>query len=102
MPRQLNHSIPEEHIEVKSQKGYFSVNKLNNWRLNLGRRFTMIRRDIFSYFCMVFVLVFLTLSMADGMATDEQGVFMDPESLVRGLYSAVTFDAGSVPDWDPF
>jgi hypothetical protein len=49
---------------------------------------------------MVFVLVFLTLSMADGMATDEQGVFMDPESLVRGLYSAVTFDAGSVPDWD--
>jgi hypothetical protein len=60
----------------------------------------MKRRDIFRFSCMVFVLVFLTLIVADGWTTVEEEVFMDPESLVRGLYTAVTFDAGSVPDWD--
>jgi hypothetical protein len=57
-------------------------------------------RDIFRFSCMIFVLVFLTLSAADGRNAVEEDVFTDPERLVRGLYAAVTFDAGSVPDWD--
>jgi hypothetical protein len=60
----------------------------------------MKHRDIFCFSCMVFLLVFFALSLAVGEAADEEDVFMDPESLVRGLYAAVTFDVGSVPDWD--
>jgi len=57
-------------------------------------------RDIFRFSCMFFVLVLLTLSFTEGKSTVEEDVFMDPESLVRGLYAAVTFDPGNVPDWD--
>jgi len=33
-------------------------------------------------------------------APDPQAVFSSPESLVRGLYAAVTFDPGPGPDWE--
>lgn len=32
--------------------------------------------------------------------TEDEDVFMDPESLVRGLYAAVTFKPGTIPDWE--
>jgi hypothetical protein len=57
-------------------------------------------RDIFHFSSIVFLLVIFSLCMADWAAAAEEDVFTDPESLVRGLYAAVTFDAGSVPDWD--
>ncbi len=60
----------------------------------------MEQRDIFRFSCMIFVLVVFTLSVAEGGTAAEEDVFMDPESLVRELYAAVTFDAGSIPDWD--
>lgn len=60
----------------------------------------MKHRGLFRFSCMVFLLVLNSLSMADLATAIEEDVFADPESLVRGLYAAVTFDAGSVPDWD--
>jgi hypothetical protein len=44
-------------------------------------------------------LAFSTLSYARNKdETDE--VFLDPESLVRGLFEAITFEPGTLPDWD--
>jgi hypothetical protein len=41
------------------------------------------------------------IAAADAQQTAQTNdVFQNPESLVRGLYAAVTFDAGSTPDWD--
>jgi hypothetical protein len=60
----------------------------------------MKHREFFRFSCIVFVFAFLTLGVADGATADEGDIFMDPESLVRGLYASVTFDAGSVPDWE--
>lgn len=60
----------------------------------------MTHRDIFRFYCVVFLLIFFTLSLADGETAVDEDFFMDPESLVRGLYAAVTFDPGNVPDWD--
>lgn len=60
----------------------------------------MKHRDIFRFSCVVFLLIFFALSLADGGTAVEEDVFAYPESLVRGLYAAVTFDPGNVPDWD--
>ncbi len=60
----------------------------------------MEHRNIFRFSFMVFILVVFTLSVAEGGTAAEEDVFMDPENLVRGLYAAVTFDPGNVPDWD--
>ena len=60
----------------------------------------MERRHIFRFSCMVFLLASFSLCVADGRTAVEEDVFADPESLVQGLYTAVTFDAGSVPDWN--
>lgn len=57
-------------------------------------------RDIFLFFGLIFILAFLALGVADGRIAVEEEVFMGPESLVRGLYAAVTFDPGNVPDWE--
>ena len=60
----------------------------------------MRHREIIRFSCMVVLLVIFSLTMADRAVAAKEDVFTDPESLVRGLYAAVTFDAGSVPDWD--
>jgi hypothetical protein len=57
-------------------------------------------RNIFHFACKLLLLGFISLSVANGATAVEEDVFMDPESLVRGLYAAVTFDVGSDPDWD--
>ncbi|MCJ7682617.1 MAG: hypothetical protein MUP70_17945 [Candidatus Aminicenantes bacterium] len=35
-----------------------------------------------------------------GENREEESIFLNPETLVRGLYEAVTFDIGEEPDWD--
>jgi hypothetical protein len=60
----------------------------------------MKHRDSFRFSITVFAFMLFSLSMADWAAAVDKDVFMDPESLVRGLYAAVTFDPGNVPDWD--
>lgn len=60
----------------------------------------MKHRNIFRFSFMFFVLAVLVLGAADGRTAVEEDGFMDPESLVLGLYAAVTFDPGNVPDWD--
>ena len=49
------------------------------------------------------LLLILAIS-ASGFAFQENpaegDIFMDPESLVRGLYAAVTFDPNTMADWD--
>ena len=60
----------------------------------------MRHREIFHFSCMIFLSVLFSLIMTDQALAAEEEVFTDPESLVRGLYASVTFDAGSVPDWD--
>ncbi|MGD8538244.1 MAG: hypothetical protein PVI66_05975 [Candidatus Aminicenantes bacterium] len=60
----------------------------------------MRHRKIFRFSSMVFLLLLFSLIMADRAVAAEEDVFADPESLVRGLYAAVTFDVGSDPDWD--
>jgi hypothetical protein len=49
---------------------------------------------------MAFLLATFSQSAAIGLAANEEDVFANPESLIRGLYAAVTFDTGNVPDWD--
>ncbi len=46
------------------------------------------------------LLLVLTVGMADNNVNNDEGVFLDPESLVRGLYASVTFEPGTLPDWD--
>jgi hypothetical protein len=57
-------------------------------------------QDLFRFSCVIFLLIFFALSLADGETAVEEDVFTDPESLVRGLYASVTFDPGNLPDWD--
>jgi hypothetical protein len=49
------------------------------------------------------LLLVLAIS-ASGFASQEKpaegDIFMDPESLVRGLYAALTFDPDTTADWD--
>jgi len=57
-----------------------------------------IRKVIF----LLWIALFLTISVIS-KANEKSGnkdVFMDPESLVRGLYASVTFEPGTLPDWD--
>lgn len=60
----------------------------------------MKHRDVFCFSLLVFAFILISLSAADGAIASKEDVFADPESLVRGLYAAVTFDPGNVPDWD--
>jgi hypothetical protein len=46
----------------------------------------------------LFLMVPLFSGAQQNAGTDT--IFSDPESLVRGLYASVTFEAGTVPDWD--
>lgn len=45
-----------------------------------------------------FVLILPTSSVYGNF--DQEDIFTDPESLVRGLYASVTFEPGTLPDWD--
>ena len=48
-----------------------------------------------------FSLLGATVPPAGGQANAEvAAVFKDPESLVRGIYAAVSFDPGPAPDWE--
>ncbi len=44
--------------------------------------------------------VFCTSGFSAEKTAGEEDAFSSPESLVRGLYAAVSFDAGNPPDWD--
>ena len=49
------------------------------------------------------VLAFIFLAnSAFSLSTNpmDEEVFSDPEKLIRGLYAAVTFEPGTIPDWD--
>ena len=46
------------------------------------------------------LLLVSTVCIADGSISTEKAVYMEPESLVRGLYASVTFQPGTLPDWD--
>ena len=48
---------------------------------------------------LVFLLSVFSADFVFGF-TGEEDIFLDPESLVRGLYAAVTFEPGTIPDWD--
>ena len=52
----------------------------------------------------VLAIVMFILASAIGIANNhkitDESVFSDPESLVRGLYTSVTFEPGTLPDWD--
>jgi hypothetical protein len=38
--------------------------------------------------------------MANDDLNSDESVYKDPESLVRGLYASVTFEPGTLPEWD--
>ncbi len=49
---------------------------------------------------MVFALVLLfDASTIKAQPADRERVYHDPDSLVRALYAAVSFDRGTTPDW---
>jgi hypothetical protein len=56
--------------------------------------------------CALFLVCGLTILAATSLPAAGDGaaraadVFLDPESLVRGLYAAVSFDPGPAPDWE--
>jgi hypothetical protein len=54
---------------------------------------------IFILSTMMFLLVWIVGLAGHNSRTDEN-VYMEPESLLRGLYAAVTFEPGTLPDWD--
>jgi len=53
-------------------------------------------------FCLLTMTLILNTAMgkADPVANTGEEVYTDPESLVRGLYASVTFQPGTLPDWD--
>lgn len=64
-----------------------------------NRRSSMRIRKIM---LLVWISLFFTVSLIS-MTNENSGkeeVFLDPESLVRGLYDSVTFEPGTLPDWD--
>lgn len=46
------------------------------------------------------LLLVSTLGLAGHDRDIDESVFSDPESLVRGLYASVTFQPGTLPDWE--
>ena len=64
-----------------------------------NRRNSMHIRKILQ---ILWISMFLTVSIMS-IANEKSGgedVFLAPESLVRGLYASVTFEPGTLPDWD--
>lgn len=55
--------------------------------------------EIFILVIMMLLLVWTT-GLADHNSSADENVYMDPESLLRGLYAAVTFEPGTLPNWD--
>lgn len=53
-------------------------------------------------FILALTIIFLatTTGTADNNVNTDESVYGDPESLVRGLYASVTFEPGTLPDWD--
>jgi hypothetical protein len=53
-------------------------------------------------FCLVLIALFIacsSISLADEKGENGE-IFQGPESLIRGLYTAVTFQPGTLPDWE--
>ncbi len=48
----------------------------------------------------IILLLTLAAGRVSGQQTATDPVFNDPETLVRGLYAAVTFPPGTDPDWE--
>ena len=46
------------------------------------------------------LLLILAVGKAENPVTIDEGVYKNPESLVRGLYASVTFEPGTLPDWE--
>ena len=49
------------------------------------------------------ILVLLVFTFSFSSPAENSGdeeIFIDPESLVRGLYASVSFEPGTIPDWD--
>jgi hypothetical protein len=68
-------------------------------RIQKNRRSWMHIRKII---LLLWIFIFLTVSLIS-IANQKSGgedVFLNPESLVRGLYASVTFEPGTLPDWD--
>lgn len=57
-------------------------------------------RNIFGLLCVILFLILSSLSTGAVERATNDEIFANPESLVRGLYAAVTFDPGKIPDWD--
>jgi hypothetical protein len=53
-------------------------------------------------FILALTIIFLAqiAGTADNNVNTDESVYGDPESLVRGLYASVTFESGTLPDWD--
>ena len=53
-------------------------------------------------FILALTIIFLatTTGTADNNVNTDESVYGEPESLVRGLYASVTFEPGTLPDWD--
>jgi hypothetical protein len=52
--------------------------------------------------CLVWIALFMAssaISIADEKSENDE-IFQGPESLIRGLYAAVTFQPGTLPDWE--
>jgi hypothetical protein len=57
-----------------------------------------LRRSFFVATVMLFIAS--TIGITDNNVNTDESVYGDPESLVRGLYASVTFEPGTLPDWD--
>ncbi|MGD2294421.1 MAG: hypothetical protein PVF22_01120 [Candidatus Aminicenantes bacterium] len=52
-------------------------------------------------FCFICVLLLLnTSALSLSKNSKDKDTFTDPEKLIRGLYASVTFEPGTIPDWE--
>jgi hypothetical protein len=63
-----------------------------------GRKIMRIGK--ISMLSIMMLLSILLVCIADNHSYPNEDVYMNPESLVRGLYASVTFEPGTLPDWD--
>lgn len=56
--------------------------------------------NTFYFFGLALFIALSASGFSAAKAAGEEDVFSNPESLVRGLYAAVSFDPGSPPNWE--
>lgn len=54
----------------------------------------------FGLFILALMIPFSAPGFSGETAASGEEAFSSPEGLARGLYAAVTFDPGNIPDWD--